>query len=61
MGEDSTTEDYSMLIESMCRWNKQDDILELIIEWLDAALHSEQEDSQVGIWSGLVSLKLVCS
>ena len=49
MGEDSTTEDYSMLIESMCRWNKQDDILELIIEWLDAALHTEQEDSQVGI------------
>ncbi len=38
MSMDNTPEEYGPLIESMCRWEKTRDILELIADWLEESL-----------------------
>ncbi len=38
MSVDNTPEEYGPLIESMCRWEKTRDILELIADWLEESL-----------------------
>ena len=38
MTADNTPEEYGPLIESMCRWEKTKDILELIADWMEESL-----------------------
>ena len=38
MSTDNTPEEYGPLIESMCKWQKSRDLLELISDWFEASI-----------------------
>ena len=41
--EDHTEDDYGMILECMCKWNKAGELLELISDWLEAGLKLEDD------------------
>lgn len=47
MTSDNVLEDYESLLESICKWGRVDDVLELTCDWLEAAFNSTDPHHKV--------------
>jgi pentatricopeptide repeat protein len=45
MTSDTEESHYGCLLEAMCKWNKGEDILELVQEWITASFRGGQKES----------------
>lgn len=57
MNTDNTPEEYGPLIESMCKWQKARDLLEVVSDWLEAAIVVKDPNESDKVGKYLVSLK----
>ena len=54
MNTDNTPEEYGPLIESMCKWQKSRDLLELIADWFEASIvvkDPNESGKKVSFWT----------
>ena len=52
LSADCVPNDYGTILESMCKWGKIGDVLEMISDWLTASLATEAASSSVATSGG---------